>query len=883
MAIYHLEGKIISRSQGRSAVAASAYRACERLVDERTGLVHDFTNKQSDLVHAEILLPKNAPKAFADRETLWQTVEATEKRKDAQLAREFNIALPRELSDEQNWALGKQFVQTQFVDNGMIADIAFHRGHKGQEAQPHLHVMLTMREVTPEGFGQKNRAWNDKALLQQWREAWAEDCNLALAKHGHDVRIDHRTLEAQGIDLEPQTKIGPKVAQSHLARLAEHEAKARANGERIIADPTIMLKTLTQQHSTFTQHDIARMVNRYTADKTQFDAAYQAVLASPELQVLGHDERERLRYTSREHFALETQLALNAMHLADREQHVLSPTLCAKVAERYTLDEGQQAAFAYLTQGGDMRNLVGLAGTGKTHLLGAVREAHEQAGYQVIGMTLAGKAAENLEHSAQIESRTVASYLAAWDNGYRQLTARDIVIVDEAGMLGSRDYGRIIAEAKKAGAKVITAFDPEQLQPINAGAAARAVAERTGYIELNDVRRQAQAWQREATVMLATGQTARALDCYAKHDNVLSYPTQQTAFAAMLDHWQEIASSQRDKEQLIIAHTRQATTELNKSAREIRKTRGELSESHLLHTARGEREFSPGDRVYFLQNEYHELEVRNGSLGTVKAIQEDRLTVALDKVGDKPAREITFSTADYAHFDYGYAATIHKGQGASVDIVHVYGSEYMDRHLAYVALSRHKELVNLYWDKETFKDFDELKQLLSRANTKDFTLDYLTPAAHDLPTPTHDLSRRDDASYERTAEPPREPMVVESYQDIAPLAEKTVAPQSSFHEQLERVGRNVGLNLSTALSDGDHGIYRGVVDIDDVRYGIIDVGRGEGKLVPRECLGSTHRNKAMEIQITRDGDGQQHIRATQSYEQELKLTRERGHDVGHDR
>ena len=204
---------------------------------------------------------------MGDREKLWNAVETAETRKDAQLSREINVALPKELNAEQNWNLLKDFVQKEFVDQGMVADVAFHRGHKSGEEQPHGHVMLSMREVTPEGFGGKVRAWNNKELLTTWREHWAEHCNRELARQGFDFRIDHRTLEAQGINLEPQSKIGPKAVQSSMARYAEHQALATRNGERLLNDPNIALTALTRQQSTFTHQDVARLVNRHTTSE----------------------------------------------------------------------------------------------------------------------------------------------------------------------------------------------------------------------------------------------------------------------------------------------------------------------------------------------------------------------------------------------------------------------------------------------------------------------------------------------------------------------------------------------------------------------------------------------------------------------------------------
>lgn len=206
MAIYHFSVQVISRADGRSAVAAAAYRAAEKLTDARTGTVADFT-KKSGVASTHILLPADAPADYADRSTLWNAVERAETRKNSQVAREVNIALPVELNPQQQRHLILGFVQSTFVDAGMCADVAIHDVDSGN---PHAHVMLTTRNVDGSGFTTKNRDWNDKKLLQSWREQWAEHANAALEQAGHAERIDHRTLAAQGItDREPTVHLGP--------------------------------------------------------------------------------------------------------------------------------------------------------------------------------------------------------------------------------------------------------------------------------------------------------------------------------------------------------------------------------------------------------------------------------------------------------------------------------------------------------------------------------------------------------------------------------------------------------------------------------------------------------------------------------------------------
>ena len=252
MAIFHFSAKVIGRSSGRSSVAAAAYRAGEKLQDERLDRAHDFTDK-AGVIHSEVMLPEGAPAEFADREKLWNAVEKAEKRKDAQLAREVEFALPRELSKEDAVELAREFIEAEFVTEGMIADLNVHWdiGEDGQP-KPHAHVMLTMREVGPDGFGAKVRDWNRSELIEQWRERWAEHVNLALAERDIDARIDHRSLAEQGVALEPQDKIGSAASRIGVRgleaeRIEEHRAIAQRNGTRIIANPAVALDAITHQ------------------------------------------------------------------------------------------------------------------------------------------------------------------------------------------------------------------------------------------------------------------------------------------------------------------------------------------------------------------------------------------------------------------------------------------------------------------------------------------------------------------------------------------------------------------------------------------------------------------------------------------------------------
>ncbi|HGP1011967.1 TPA: MobQ family relaxase [Klebsiella pneumoniae] len=200
MAIFHMSAQTISRSKGHSSVAAAAYRHGEKLTDEHTGEIHDYSKKKG-ISDSVILIPEGADQRFLKPEYLWNTIEKNEKRKDAQLAREFNIALPVEMTDEQKKALAIDFCNENFVKNGMIADIAF---HKLDSDNPHFHVMLTTRSLTPDGsgFGQKVREWNSKEQLEGWRKSWADTANEHMQRTGIDARIDHRSLKDQKAEID---------------------------------------------------------------------------------------------------------------------------------------------------------------------------------------------------------------------------------------------------------------------------------------------------------------------------------------------------------------------------------------------------------------------------------------------------------------------------------------------------------------------------------------------------------------------------------------------------------------------------------------------------------------------------------------------------------
>ncbi|MDA8250149.1 MAG: Ti-type conjugative transfer relaxase TraA [Rhodospirillales bacterium] len=732
MAIYHLSVKIHSRSTGASVVAAAAYRAGEKLRDERARHTHDYRRKRG-VIHREILLPEGAPAAWRDRAALWNAVAMGERRHDAQMAREIEIALPRELSLEANIQMARDFARAECVRLGMVADLAVHlaRGSDGRP-QLHAHILLTLRRIGPEGsFGQKAREWNNPALLARWRERWASLANAQLAECGHDIRIDHRSLAAQGVALIPQKKIGPVAGGRRMAEIREnsgpammHREIARANGARIIARPALALDAITAQQATFTRPDLLRLLHRYTDGEEQFAQALARVETSPDLVRLGRDGRGEVRFTTRGMLACERDLAADGASLAAGRGHpTFSEARIRGAATDAGLGKDQAEALRHIGGSADLALIVGFAGTGKSTLLGTARDIWVAAGYRVRGVALSGIAAEGLQQGARITSRTIASQMLAWRRGRERLRANEILVVDEAGMVGSRDMQALLAAAKAAGAKVVLVGDAEQLQPIAAGTPFRLLVERFGAAVIKTVRRQREAWQQQATEELATAKTGAALARYMAAGRVRAHDAIEAAKSALIEEWTEGRRSAPGATRIILAHRRADVRDLNARARAIRRREGELGADVELPTSAGVCDFAEKDRIYFLRNETG-LGVKNGSLGTIAAIvgqgASARLTVRLDN-----GREIAFVPRDYDDIAHGYAATVHKTQGVTVDYAHVLASGGMDRHLAYVALSRHREAVSLHWSADEMGDVERLVAILSRERRSENALDYV--------------------------------------------------------------------------------------------------------------------------------------------------------------
>jgi Ti-type conjugative transfer relaxase TraA len=441
--------------------------------------------------------PAGAPAWVHDREMLWNRVEAGERRKDSQLARAIEIGLPVELSHAESVALVRDYIAQEFVSKGMIADFSIRRNDPNN---PYAQILLTLREATPSGFGPKMRHWNRKANLIEWRSAWAERANQHLARAGHAVRIDHRTLEAQQIELTPGRKglgrwaQGEQALPSHLEeRIAERQRIAQENGEMILEDPTVALRALSRLRPTFTHQELAQFLKSRTGDQEQFAAVLAAVMACGELVTLTSDGSNPLRFTSRDMLEAEKSLMKRVAAMAMRRGHGVAhqaripphPRTAelpprALTEEPIELTEEQRGAFEYAMGGGDIKALAVAAGSGKSVLLAAMREAWELQGLSVIGAALSRIAAETLQASTGILSQPLASHELEWEEGRSPLTLNHVVVVDGAEMIGLKQLERLLAVVDKARAKVLLMGDSEQIEAMGSMSPLQGILDKVG-------------------------------------------------------------------------------------------------------------------------------------------------------------------------------------------------------------------------------------------------------------------------------------------------------------------------------------------------------------------------------------------------------------------
>lgn len=735
---------------------SAAYICGEKLYEERRAKIADFSKKAGEVAVTNTLFPENskyrdigiwnAIENFEDRyaEEHFKTEETQENYKSsAQTASTIVVALPNELSVETNKELLEEFINTRFTSRGLITTYAIHQ----KEGNLHAHLITTRRAIDENGEFQKrkDREICTKSAILENRKLWADLANKFLEREGFSERITEKSFADLGINLEATKHRGwyadivgtdSRIAQENLEIFKENE-------KAIFANPSVILDYLNEKKAVFTQKDILRELNKRVFDETKIEGIFEKVLGNA--KYVGENAKGEFVYTGERYQKLESEVLNQFEKIANQDaQTHCGGEVIERVLNKYDyLNDEQRDAVKTLTSDRNLSVLIGKAGAGKTTTMKAVAEIYKSSGARVIGMSLSAVASENLGREANIESGTIASWMhqrrlfeearekflsfneilsegmlkqldwyAQLKNFERaDLKKGDVIIVDEAGMVGTHDWHDILEFSGKTGAKVIAVGDDNQIKPIISGDCFRAALSSLDEVgRLDEIRRQNSDWQKEASVEFSKLNTANALAIYEHHGKIHEMADAKQVAEKFLEI-EKIGSA------AVLCATRKECAEINSEIRNLKKSNGELGEDLFKI---GEKSFAKNEKIIFTQNNKN-FGVKNGETAVVEKFENGILTV---KSGESGGISKEIDTRSYDKIDCAYAITITKSQGKTYDNTIVVANSIMDAKNTYVAMTRHRENVDLYYKNSEFKNVKSLMAGLSKYHQKDLVQDY---------------------------------------------------------------------------------------------------------------------------------------------------------------
>ena len=514
-----------------------------------------------------------------------------------------------------------------------------------------------------------------------------------------------------------------------LLALAVESSKSHPASNLTMPMHSELLSTLTKQASTFKQEDIYRLAAvaaQGVLDVNGLKSYVSTLMKNEQLVTLSKDEQGIPRFTTKEILEIEQGIANTAItRSTETKHHVPQRIVGQAIISRPTITVEQRIALNYLTRNsGGVACVQGIAGSGKSYLMDACREVFEKSNFTVRGCALSGKAAQGLQDGSKIQSQTLHSLLDQLNKGKLVLTNKDVIVLDEAGMVGSRQVASLMHYVGLQGAKLIALGDTRQLQPIDAGGAFRILTTNIKHVELKDIFRQKSESDKQVVRDLAEGNATSALSSMDERGLLKDAVDIQSTMKLLIKDWSEDGLATNQK--LILAGTKAETHALNSLVRDALSKDNKIGRvnTEIEVSSGGYRQFSEGDRLLFTRN-HSKMGVKNGTLGVLTRISlnpqgECEMTVKTD---DGLTVKFSPTAKDgYNHIEHGYAISVHKAQGATVSRSYLLASDIMgDREWAYVGVSRARETTQLYCTTE-MKQGLELKFSKSRQKTN--ALDY---------------------------------------------------------------------------------------------------------------------------------------------------------------
>ncbi|PJD94556.1 MAG: hypothetical protein CK425_11290 [Parachlamydia sp.] len=751
MAIGFCRAEYVKRSSGKNACYKAAYNARTQIQFEGTSSMpprsYDWSSRPKPVYH-EILLPENVDLKFKDKTYLWNAVESAEKRLDSQVQIELVAALPDDvvISLEDRVELIRSFVQQEFIDNGLAAQIDIHKPQEAsvhnegtgeleeKEHNWHAHILVTTRRFNENGLEfEKTKARDLMPIVRNgvvvfgkdWGKEWGKHQNTYFEKKGINLQVD-----LNGIVSQPH--LGPVRMRGKAISLWENKDRAVNDNLLKSQDINLILEKLTENQSIFTPEDLNRYLEKYIEPKNILEIKNAFWSNSELVQLFDKKQIALAKFTSRKVIEEERKI----IRLSDRlyKQKGDIPPI-SQEAPRH-LNNEQAIAFRKIISGNGISCLEGHAGTGKSYLLAALKTEYEKKGLTVRALGPDNATAKVLkEHGfSQTDNLYHFLYCLYYERNVNVKKNHEVWIVDEAGKIGNKVLLELLKEADKNHVKIIFSGNSAQLSSVDRGGMFKQFCQRYGCEILSNIQRQKSNIQRDATQKLALGKVSEAFNLVNSFGGFVWSETKDDAIEGLIKSWAKDNAFFSNESSIIIAHGNAEVRLLNEIARSYLKASGRIGTNDYacdisIGFSKATILVSEGDVLEFRKND-SSLGVRNGDIGILRKAATDEFIVAL-KDQDK-VREVIFDPKYYTSFQLGYATTCFRAQGKTLDRAYVLHSPYLNKEMFYVNMTRHVHNVQYFVPREEVNCLAELKRQALRSGFKINSVDFFTKDDIDL-------------------------------------------------------------------------------------------------------------------------------------------------------
>ena len=740
MAISYCRMEFVKRSAGKNCVAKSAYNGKLRL--EFNGncvlppVIYDWAKSKDQNLNHAILLPKHINPEYLDPKILWNLVEQNEKRKDAQVGKEVVLALPDDevITDKQRAELAHKFAEKYFVSKGygVQIDVHYPSQHKSYDEQSgelekneknsHAHLLITSRIFSDDGNSFNSKKSNDLSPEirgskhfafggLEWPKLWTQFQNEYFEEKGLSLRVDQNGVLSQ-IHLGPVRMRGNRAYE-----ILQTQEKREELGQILLEDSTIILQKLTENKAVFVESDLEIFLQKHLPDN-EIDKVREVFWKNSNLvQLFDKDSHQATsKFSSMEVVEEERKI----LRLSDRIQE--RPSALNKVGTLpNNLNDEQSVAFKKIIKGSSLSCIEGLAGTGKSYLLVALKNYYEENGYKVRAFGPDNATVKVLQEKGFKNTNNVHRFL--FKNHFSKQNAispgEEVWIVDEAGKLGNRPLAELLKHAEKNNIRLIFSGNSTQLSSVERGGMFKVFCDRYGHAFLGDIQRQKHTAHREISKRLAYGDVSAAVSMIASSGGFVWSKNKDESILRTVEKWADDKINFPYSSSLIIAHTNQEVRQINDLVHTIRQARGEVGEKEFdCKTFFGNIRVSEGDIIEFRSNTKKLKDVFNGQQGVIVSASKNKFVVAIED------KKIVFDPEKFTAFQLGYASTYFRSQGRTVDRAYIVYSSQMHQKLLYVGMTRHVRNAHCFVSRTDASCLMDLKRQVAKKSDVENTLNY---------------------------------------------------------------------------------------------------------------------------------------------------------------